>query len=362
MPTPERILIIRPSALGDVCRSVPVLVSLRQAFPNAHIDWLVREAFAGAIADHPSLDSALPFRRKALGKRRIGSRSGREALGQLLTMLRGGPNGPPYDLVLDVQGLGRSGLFARLTGAPRRAGFADARELGWLGLNERVRVDRAMHTVDRMLALVQGIGVEPARDLRLYTSEPDREWAASALPSSRIAVVAPTSVWPGKRWPQERFARVVDAMLTSKLIDGVAIVAAAHEAEQCAQLRAMAQQDARVIDLVGTTTVGGLMGVIERSGFVLANDSAALHMAVGFDKPLLALFGPTRIDRVGPYGRENDVLQPIAPEPGMSHKDEARGRAMMEAITVESVIEAVCTRLEGDAGRRETPLRTEVEA
>ncbi|GAB4555992.1 MAG: lipopolysaccharide heptosyltransferase I [Phycisphaerales bacterium] len=345
--TPVRsILLIRPSALGDVCRTVPVVTSLRTAFPEASIDWLVHEAFVDAVRHHPDVRGVISFRRGALGKRWLFTATGRAVFRGLVRSLRE----PGYDLVIDAQGLGRSGLFAYLTGAPRRVGFADARELGWLGVNERIRVaPDVTHSVDRMLALLAGAGIEPVPDMRLYTSSEHRDRAASLVETDRYAVIAPTSRWAGKRWPEDRFERVVEALLDADAVDRVAIVASGSERQQCTHLIEHARHNERVVDLVGSTSVGVLMALIQSAAFVLANDSAPLHMAVGFDRPLVALFGPTRIERVGPYGRGHDVLQSAAPAKGVSHKDEAAGRAMMEAITTNAVIEACLTRLNAPA-------------
>lgn len=258
-------------------------------------------------------------------------------------------------MVVDCQGLTRSGLFSFVTGAPRRVGFANARELAWLGYTERHRVDERMHTVDRMLALIEAAGVPVVRDMRLHTPPEEREGVDARLRGARYAVVAPTSRWEGKRWPGDRFVRTIEAMLGmgGGYVDKVAIVASESERGQCREVLDLCARDERVVDLVGRTTVGGLMAVIEGSRFVLANDSAALHMAVGYDRPLVALFGPTRIDRVGPYGRDADVIQAGEPAPGTTHKDEAAGRAMMERITTERVIEAVGERLGEAIGHRQ---------
>ena len=171
---PWHILIIRPSALGDVCRTVPVLASLRRAYPEARIDWLVQDSFVDAIWHHPGLSSAIAFPRKELGQDLKAGRFWR--VFQWMKKLKGGVEGR-YDLVLDCQGLARSGFFAWASGARRRVGYADARELGWLGLNQRIKAPASMHTVDRMLALVHGIGVEPVADMRLYCGPQERAWA-----------------------------------------------------------------------------------------------------------------------------------------------------------------------------------------
>lgn len=329
---PRRVLIIRPSALGDVCRSVPALVSLRRAFPEAEIDWLVQEDFAPAIASHPDLTRVIPFARRELS-----SALKRGRPGPLLAFLRF-LRSSTYDLVYDLQGLGRSGLFAWATRAPRRVGFANAREFGWLGANERIKVSPNMHTVERMLALLHASGVTPVRDMRLYVGEQDRLHilADPRLPSDGYAVLAPATRWPGKRWPDERFAQVAARLLRRGL--KVAVVGARSERDQCGRVLDLADREGSIIDLVGKTTVGQLMALIQLSRMVIANDSAALHMAVGFEKPIIGLYGPTRVNLVGPFRREADVIQHITRQDPMDYKSAAAGQAMMKRITVDEVL------------------------
>lgn len=348
MIPPERILLIRPSALGDVCRTVPLLAALKAIWPAARIDWLVQDAFADAVAFHPALNAVVPFQRK-----RFGAWYNPAALAELTRWLSG-LRRARYGLVIDAQGLLRSGLFCRATGAPVRVGPADAREGGTLGYTRAVplpSVDALPHTVDRMMTLVEALAPHasgsPAssprlpRDLRLFAPPVEIERVARTFGSARYAVVAPTSRWPGKRWPGDRFAHLARQLLGRHAVEMVAVVGARGERDQCANLLTLAAADPRVIDLVGETTVGGLMALIARSSLVVANDSAALHMAVGFDRPTVALFGPTDVRRVGPYGREGCVLQRLLPGDTFDHKNDAAGAAMMARIPVEDALALV---------------------
>ena len=134
-PSQPKILIVRPSALGDVCRTVPVLASLRRAWPEAVVDWVVQEEFAPAIAAHPALSEAITFPRTRLARWWRSPARARE-LWQWFGELRR----REYDIVLDCQGLGRSGLITWATAAPRRVGLRRAREFAWLGYNVRCQV------------------------------------------------------------------------------------------------------------------------------------------------------------------------------------------------------------------------------
>jgi heptosyltransferase I len=335
---PRRILIIRPSALGDVCRSVPVLASLRKAYPDAHIDWLVQDSFAPAIASHPALTGVIPFPR-----RHLSDSLKRYRLGPSLRFLNALRRNH-YDLVYDFQGLARSGLFAFATRARRRFGFADARELGWLGTTRghRLDADPARHTVDRMLDLVRFSGIEPIADMRLYPNETDRlkVLADPQIPTREYALIAPTSRWPGKQWPDDRFAAVARHCLKRGL--RVVLVGARAERSQIPRCLDLPLQEKLVVDRVGATDIGELLALVQFSRLVIGNDSAVTHMAVGFNRPLIALYGPTRVDLVGPYKRDGDVIQHITPDDVLDHKQDLTGRRLMERITTDEV----CLRID----------------
>ncbi|MBX3323361.1 MAG: glycosyltransferase family 9 protein [Phycisphaeraceae bacterium] len=333
---PQHILLIRPSALGDVCRTVPVLVSLRRALPSARIDWLVQDSFVDAVRAHPDVARVVPFARGALGR---AMKRGR--IGEVFSYL-GGLRAERYDLVIDAQGLLRSALIGRASGARRRVGYANAQECGWVFNTERHALDRSMHTVDRMLGLVERAGIAPVRDMRLYAAEEDQMAARALVPEVGI-VLAPTSRWAAKRWPIERFAALAERLLRES-DEPITIIGAPGEEAQCGALTALAAREPRVTNLVGRTSIGQTMAIIERSVLVAACDSAALHMAVGFDRPIVALYGPTEVSRVGPYRREGDVIQHVTPGDKLDHK-RAANVALMERIEVDEVLAACRARL-----------------
>jgi len=289
---PERVLLIRPSALGDVSRTVPCLVALRHALPHAHIDWLVNASFADAVAAHPMLDGVVPF-----------DRQHPRAIPALLRRLRA----QRYGLVVDLQGLARSGLFTRATGAGRRIGFANAREGAWLAYNEKHALPRSLHTVDRMRGLLDAAGFPGPADLTLYVP------AAAALAVAGVtaawdgnldggyACLAPTARWGCKCWPVERFAAVGADALSTGRVDRLVVVASPRERDGVRGAFADAlPAGLRDRVLYPDTDVGTLMAWIAGARALLGNDSAALHLAVGLNRPTVSLFGPTDPARVGP--------------------------------------------------------------
>lgn len=345
----QRVLIVRPSALGDVCRTVPVLCRLRRRFSDAQIDWLVQDSFVDAVSAHPDLSNAIPFARGKYRKpwKPSVARDVKGFLGEL--------RNSRYDLVLDCQGLARSGLLSWLANVPQRVGFADAKELGWIWMNTRVRTPPGMHTVDRMLALADAVGagaetdMDRVADMRLYTNAADCAFVRDRFgrAGTRYAVLAPMTRWPGKVWPLQKYSELIDRLLgdTSSGLDGVVLAGGRGDRPACAALIGYAKRNGRVIDAIGETSVGQLMALIEGSAIVIGSDSAAVHVAVGFDRPLVGLYGPTRVERVGPYKRGHDVIQHISAGDVLDHKDEAAGRVLMDRITVDEVFAATVKRL-----------------
>lgn len=342
---------IRPSALGDVARTVPALSALRAANPRARIDWLVQDTFTDVVRAHPALTRVIPFARRGLSAALL--RGDTRPVRHLLRELRAAR----YDLVYDLQGLARSGFLAFATRAARRIGFRNAREFGWLGLNERHRIPASLHSVDRMLEIVRASGAPcDTADMRLYTppdaiASLERDDVFRPILDENYIVLAPTSRWAAKQWPPDRFAECVAQLLDGSGTRRVVIVGAEGERHQIEPLLELARRDSRLVDLVGRTSIGQMMAIIERARLVIANDSAALHIAVGFDRPIVALYGPTRVDLVGPYRHESDVIQHVAGEAvdgaaadSLDHKNTAN-RVLMERITVAEVVDAANKRL-----------------
>ncbi len=343
MADPARILIIRPSALGDVCRTVPVLATLRRAWPDADIDWVVQSDFAAAIASHPALTEVVSFPRRDFG-RWWRNPATAAALHRWLRELRR----RRYDVVYDCQGLGRSGLMTWATRAPRRVGLRSARELAWLGYTVRHPAPRAVHTVEQMMSIPVAEGLEPVYDMRLYLADADRSWwAEHARPADGqpYAVLAPTSRWPAKRWPQPSWTALLGP-LAERGLGRVVLVGAPSEHDQVAEIIAKAPPDT-IVDLVGRTSIGRLMAVVAGAALVVANDSAPLHMAVGFARPCVGLYGPTDPERVGPWGAADAVVRAARSREAVTHKDPRLGDSLMRRIDPPHVVRQIDLVLSG---------------
>ena len=302
---PQRVLIVKPSALGDVVTALPVLRGLRRSFPDAHIAWLVSDACAPLIRHDSDLDEAVLFERRKLG-RAWRSPAAAAALCKLLRTLRAGR----FDWVLDLQGLLRSGLLTRVTGAPLRAGFADAREGAASFYTHRLPVEQA-HTVERNVALASMLGVDTrGEDMTLQISPDAGRSAAKMLddaglaPGEFIAALPPTT-WATKLYPTRHW-RAVAAAMGARL--PVVLLGAPREAPLCASV---AEGIPHVVNLAGRTGVGEMPAVIAASAGVICCDSAAKFIAPAVGVDCVVLIGPTRVERTGPYLRGRAVVADV---------------------------------------------------
>ena len=301
---PRNVLIIKPSAIGDVVHGLPVLNLLRRKWPDARISWLVTPACAGILDGHPMLHEVIHFDRKAYAK---AWRSWRtfKSLRAFTRRLRE----RQFDLAIDLQGLFRSGWLARSTRAPVRVGLSDAREGARFFYTHRVQTadgqgDAERHAVDRYLCVTEalGCGREPV-EFPFPTDEPDRQHVAGLVPWPRYAVLMPGTNWATKRWAVERFAALVGPLKEKFGLESV-VAGGPSDAALAAKI-----ERAGALNLSGRTSLRQLVALLERAAVVVANDSGPMHIAAALGRPLVTPFGPTSPVRTGPYRRMDSVIR-----------------------------------------------------
>jgi len=222
--------------------------------------------------------------------------------------------------------------------------------LGWIGYTVRHPDSTAIHTVDRMLHLIEAEGIDVVKDMQLYVSDTDKQWWNSlseelGMKDKAYVVIAPTSRWASKRWPTERWADLLNPLL-NRCFERIVMIGAPNERRQVQEIvPGSTECEERFVDLVGKASIGQTMAVIEGASLVIANDSAPLHMAVGFNKPCISLFGPTAPARVGPFQQLDSVLRDKALEPkvAINFKDPRLGDTLMRSIKVVDVLELIDT-------------------
>jgi heptosyltransferase-1 len=309
----RRILLIKPSSLGDVLHAVPVLWAVRRRYPQARISWLVARPFAPLIENHPAVDEVILFDRVEYG--RVGRSPSVTA--DFLRFV-GDLRQRRFDLVIDLQGLIRSGFLAWASGAGVRIGFGQAREIAWVFYTHRIPPIRGdAHAVDRNFRVVEMLGCD---DAPIDLSLPVRPEARRSLQSKLVELglpagadflaVAPGARWETKIWRPESFAAVID-IVHDRLGARCVLLGSPQETELCSRIAAGCRS--RPISLAGTTSLSELIAAVGAARVVLCNDSGTKDVAVALGKPLVTVYGPTNPRRTGPYGRNDDLFRADIP-------------------------------------------------
>lgn len=309
----KRILVVKPSSIGDVVHALPAVAALRRGFPDSFLAWMVEEEAADIVVGNPHLDEVIVSSRKRWGgELKQGSLrfSALREMWEFLKMLRT----RRFDLVIDLQGLLKSGIPSFLSGAPYRLGYLEAREMSHIFLTHKVSVDNGkMHSVDRYLAILPVLGISVGeKDFSIATTPRDEERRASLLESHgvqpgeiQIVLNAPTR-WPSKRWPQEKFAELGD-LLASRL--GARIILTGGRADVAIVEEIASLMVARPVVLAGKTSLKELCSLVKHVDLMVTCDSGPMHIAAAMGTPTVTLFGPTDPLRTGPYGMGHRVLQ-----------------------------------------------------
>ena len=332
----RRILLIKPSSLGDIVHAMPTLFALRERFPDAEVTWLVKRQWVSLVEVIKGVDHVCAVEQGLMGW-----------LGRVPDLRAAG-----FDLVVDLQGLFRSGAMAWLTGCSRRVGFANAREGSPFFYTQRVAVPTgSMHAVDRYLLVTEALGAARPKEPRFEFIDraEDRQAVETLLTAAGLAGVLPwvamnvSARWETKRWPPQHFAEAADQLAEA----GIPIVFMGGPAERPETRAVMARMRTKSVDLTGQTPVGLLPSLLRRAAVLVTNDSGPMHIAAAVGTPVVALFGPTDPVRTGPYGRGHVVLSnPVECRPCFRREcSRAVTLECLTGVTSEQVVRAVQQQL-----------------
>ncbi len=335
----KRILIIKPSALGDIAIALPALSSLRSSFPDAMISWLVRPEFVPLLRLTDNVDELLIFDRRQLGSWWYNPASFWKLI-KLFRMLRRGR----FDLVVDLQGLFRTAFLGWATGCKRRFGSARAREFAALFYTHRVRpCADSLHVIDSYLDIVSAAGAEVlTTNYGLKPTDEDirnvkQLLADNGIADNRYAVMVTGSSHGLKCWPIEKFAALGER-INAEL--GLSLVAVGTEGEKPVNDRLQSLCGKTVVNLTGRTNIAQLAALLKNAGVVVSNDTGPGHIAAALEAPLVIVFGPTNPTRINPYHRE-DAFAAIDPEGRGTAINDYQPEYRIDRVPVELVFDKV---------------------
>ncbi|NTU42836.1 MAG: lipopolysaccharide heptosyltransferase I [Nitrospirales bacterium] len=327
-PDPRKILIIKPSSLGDIIHALPFLQAVKERFPRAEVHWVVAKGLEGLLQNHPLIDRLWIINKdqwKKLSRLSENLREGRALTRALRAEV--------FDMVVDLQGLLRSGLIAYATRAPMRIGFAEAREGAPLFYTHRVEGGKEIHAVDRYLRIASAIGC----DVKAVSFPMPPGLESDQVRRIRdelgdYVVMVPGARWTTKIWPAERFGN-----LAALIKEPVVVVGGKADEARGREIEALSEGQAR--SLAGKTDLAELVAIIRGCRCMVSNDSGPMHIAAGFNIPVVAIFGPTSPVRTGPYGAMHRIVTPHIPC-APCYKRSCKDLKCMDEISVEKVFEA----------------------
>lgn len=329
-----KVLIIKLSSIGDVVHTLPALDSLRKGFEKkgvkARIDWLVEEAASTLLKDHPMIDNLIVVKRGWL--RNYSENKSTSAL-----LAKEG-----YDMVIDFQGLLKSGVWVHLSQGKKRLGFSNARELSHFFLNDKLPAyDIEKHAVERYLELAAHAGGESGAVRFPMDAAKAKKSVEAKLKEAGIKdgffVLVPRARWATKMWSDEKFADLARRVMKKTSLPAVL----AGGPEDRVGLEAMREKiGEKAVNMAGLTDLKELWAMASLSRFVVTVDSGPMHIAAASGAPVVALFGPTAPWRTGPYGKGHAVVRKGL-ECSPCFRKKCPEPRCMDGITVDDVMAAV---------------------
>lgn len=335
-----KILILKPSSLGDVVQALPVLRLIKRHLPGSDIYWWIDSSLAPLLDGDPDLAGVVLFER-----RRWAAPWRWLEVWRSLRWLRA----QSFDWVIDLQCLLRSGVFAWLANGKLTVGLDEPRE-GARGFYDLIvrRPSFVTHAVDWYLGVLPPLGVPVDAAFQWIPERPSlaesvrRKWPVA---QARWIVIQPGARWATKLWPAESYAELVRRLAAANPELRFAILGSAQDH---ALGTTIAQADGgRCLDLTGRLSLPEMVEWIRLGELMVTNDTGPMHVAAALGKPVVALFGPTEPRRTGPYRQLNHVLQldlPCAPCL-KAHCAYAKPMECLRALQPAAVFNAVQARL-----------------
>jgi lipopolysaccharide heptosyltransferase I len=344
----KRVLIVRLGALGDIVHAVPVAAALRRAYPTARIDWLVSAKHRDILDLVPVIDRRLVIDDRSRASSGAGLWA---AIGELRRQR--------YDVAIDLQGLLKSALLARSSGAAMVIGFSSAyarESMARLFYTDAYDGGRGGLFDPRETRHVVAINLQVLGLLGLTPGPPefpiDRVDSAAARRAAdetggRYALLNPGAAWPNKRWPPDRFAQVAARLRERHGLMSVVLWGPGEEA--LAQETVARSAGAAVT--TPATSIADVVAIARSAAVMVSGDTGPTHIASAVGTPIVGIYGPTRPVRNGP----------MAPDDLWVSRDEVcqchhlrrckLDRMCLLDIEVAEVVSAVERRLAAGRGR-----------
>lgn len=331
------ILIVRLGALGDIVHALPVAAALRDCFSDARIDWVVDERHRELLELVPVVDRRIVLRTRSASLRR-------RVMELRRTLTR-----ESYDIAIDLQGLLKSAVVARLSGARRILGFTPPHlreRAARVFYTETHDPGDTAHVIEKNLTLAASLGADVSR-IRFPLTVPasaagdavrDRRSAAG---DTAFVVLNPGAAWPNKRWPPDRFGAVAQWLRRERGLRSVVTWGPGDET----MAAAVVDGSAGAAELAPPTSIADLIAIVGEASLMVSGDTGPVHLAAAVGTPIVGIYGPTDAARNGPWSAD-DVTVSRFTACGCHHQRRCgAARWCLEDISVDDVTAAITRRI-----------------
>jgi heptosyltransferase I len=286
---PRQICLIRLSAIGDTCNTVPLIRTLQHAWPGAKITWIIGRVEAKLLSLLPEIEFL------TLDKRNFASEFLR--LRKQLAARR-------FDLLLDIHVSFRASLLSTLVHAPIKLGFdrARARDFQWLFNNRQIAPRQREHVLDSFWGFAEALGITERRlEWNIPLPPEALDYAKRMIPDAQpTLLISPCSSHQLRNWRAEFYAQLADHAVR-RFGMRVVLCGGPTAIERDMGARIVAHVKEPLIDNIGRDTLPQMLALVRASTLLLAPDSGPAHMATAVDTPVIGLYAPTNPARSGPY-------------------------------------------------------------
>ena len=297
-----RVLIIRLSSLGDVVHTIPVAVAIRRHYPDAVIDWVVDEAFAPLLAMVPVINNVFVLRSK-----NVSTISAWVGLRRELQVCN-------YDIAFDVQGLVKSALVARFSGATRVVGFSPPflREswAKWF-YSEEADPGSPIHVVERNLGILTVLDIKDKSYEFPFKLEDigvmDQVYACLGGRKEPFVLLNPNAAWANKCWPAKSFGAVAAYIRDQYGLRTVVVWNSVSKEDEKRMNLVIASSEGAAVSAPPTTLVE-LVSLIKMGVLFISGDTGPLHIAGALETPVVGIYGPSNPNRNGPWSSRDEVV------------------------------------------------------
>ncbi len=318
--TPENILIIRLSAIGDVINVLPALRRLRAQFPGSRITWLVEDRASEILRDHPDVDEVIIYPRKKWQSGILKVNRSLNIISESLSFYKKLRRNH-YDLVIDFQGNLKSAVMNLITGSGNRLGFGrgHCKEFNYLSTQHHAYpVGEKIHRIEKNLSLLKELDIETSF-LRpeLPVTKDDEEYISNFINENADPELPIIAIHPGtskfgsfKQWSSENYTVLAD-MILDKYKANVILTWGPGELDVVNEIAENMKHNA--LPACETKSIKQLTELIKRATLFIGGDTGPLHIASIMGIPVVGIYGPKDPAVYGPYDGKSIVIKKDVP-------------------------------------------------